>query len=490
MIDTSIYSDIAKRTGGDIYIGVVGPVRTGKSTLIKRFLDTSVIPHIENEYDRTRAIDEMPQSAQGKTVMTTEPKFVPDEAVRIKVDGAELNVKLIDCVGYVVDEALGLYEEGSPRMVRTPWHSEPIPFSEAAAIGTDKVIREHSTIALLVTTDGTVTDIPREAYVDAEEKIAAELKRLNKPYAVILNSSRPDSDEARELAYSLERKYNAPVALVSCLDCDEEDFLAVLSMLLERFPLKELNFKLPSYVMSLGRDHWLFRCVLDMIRESSNRASVMSEVRDVFSECNGEYVSSVDIDSVDMGKGTASLSVCMRDGLYYRVLSEITGEQIDSDEALVALLRSLSDIKRKYDRVSEALTQVDEKGYGIVMPDSTELTLDEPEIVKQVGGYGVKLRASANSIHMIKARIETEINPIVGTEAQSEELVSYMLSEFGDDPSSIWRSNMFGKSLYELVNEGLHTKLQNIPDQSREKLSETLEKIINEGSSGLICIIL
>lgn len=490
MIDTSIYSDIAKRTGGDIYVGVVGPVRTGKSTLIKRFLDTSVIPHIENEFDRARAIDEMPQSAQGKTVMTTEPKFVPDEAVRIKVDGAELNVKLIDCVGYVVDEALGLYEDGEPRMVRTPWHSEPIPFSEAAAIGTDKVIREHSTIALLVTTDGTVTDIPRESYVEAEERIAAELERIHKPYAVILNSAEPDSEEARELAYSLEKKYNAPVALLSCLDCDEDDFLAVLSMILERFPTKELRFSLPSFVMSLGREHWLVESVLGMVRELSERVVAMSDVASAASGCSAEFVSGVEVTSLDMGRGTASMTVRMREGLYYRILSEITGEDIDGDEALVSLLRSLSDIKRKYDKVSEALSEVEEKGYGIVMPDSSELTLAEPEIVKQAGGYGVKLRAGANSIHMIRAKIETEINPIVGTEAQSEELVSYILSEFQDDPSSIWRSNMFGKSLYELVNEGLHNKLQNMPDDSREKLSETLERIINEGSGGLICIIL
>ena len=491
MIDTSIYSDIAKRTGGDIYIGVVGPVRTGKSTLIKRFLDTSVIPLIENEFDRARAIDEMPQSAAGKTVMTTEPKFVPDEAVRINVGGASMNIKLVDCVGYVVDEALGLLENGEPRMVRTPWQQDPLPFSEAAAIGTDKVIRDHATIALLVTTDGTITDIPREAYVSAEDRIAHELQKINKPFAVILNSSEPESESARELAYSLEEKYGAPVALVNCLECESEDFGAILSMLLERFPVKEISMKLPPWVMSLDTEHWLMCSVLDMIRERAARVNCMADINEAFCSCHdSEHVDATRVEGIDMGRGTASLTVSLRDGLYYRIMSEITGEDIDCEQTLITLIRSLSETKKEYDKVSRALSEVTENGYGIVMPDVTELTLAEPEIVKVAGGYGVKLRASANSIHMIRANIETEINPIVGTEAQSEEMVSYMLSEFGDDPASIWQSNMFGKSLYELVNEGLHTKLQNMPQESRVRLSETLERVINEGSGGLICIIL
>ena len=487
MIDTSIYSDIAKRTGGDIYIGVVGPVRTGKSTLIKRFLDTSVIPLIENEFDRARAIDEMPQSAAGKTVMTTEPKFIPDEAVRINVGGASMNIKLVDCVGYVVDEALGLLENGEPRMVRCPWQQEPLPFSEAAAIGTDKVIRDHATIALLVTTDGTVTDIPREAYVSAEERIANELKKINKPFAVILNSSEPESESARELAYDLEEKYGAPVALVNCLECESEDFSAILSMLLERFPVKEISMRLPPWVMSLDTDHWLMCSVLDMIRDRASRVSCMADISEAFGSCHdAEHVDATRVEEIDMGRGTASLSVSLRDGLYYKIMSEITGQDIDCEQTLISLIRSLSETKKEYDKVSLALSEVSQNGYGIVMPDVTELKLAEPEIVKVAGGYGVKLKASANSIHMIRANIETEINPIVGTEAQSEEMVS----EFGDDPASIWQSNMFGKSLYELVNEGLHTKLQNMPQESRVRLSETLERVINEGSGGLICIIL
>lgn len=492
MIDTTIYSDIAKRTGGDIYIGVVGPVRTGKSTLIKRFMEQAVIPLMENEYDRGRAIDEMPQSAAGKTVMTTEPKFVPDEAVRVDVGGGvTMNIKLVDCVGYIVDEALGLLEGGEPRMVRTPWQEEPLPFSQAAEMGTDKVIREHATIALLVTTDGTIGEIDRYAYEEAEERIASELNRIHKPFAVILNSANPESDESRALAYSLEEKYGAPVALINCLESDADDFGAILRMILERFPVKEISVKLPAWVMSLEQDHWLLRSLAERIKQNADKVSCMADIDDAFSTAEGwEHVKGTHTLTRDMGTGAAVVSVELEDGLYYRIMSEITGQDIDNEQTLIALIRELSETKVKYDKVANALSEVSEKGYGIVMPDISELTLKEPEIVKQAGGYGVRLRAAANSIHMIKASIETEINPIVGSEAQSEELVSYMLSEFGEDPGSIWRSNMFGKSLYELVNEGLHTKLQNMPDESRQRLSQTLERIINEGSSGLICIIL
>ncbi len=491
MVDTSIYSDIAKRTGGDIYIGVVGPVRTGKSTLIKRFLEQAVIPMIEDEYDRGRTIDEMPQSAAGKTVMTTEPKFVPDEAVRIEVgDGTFMNVKLVDCVGYVVDEALGLLEDGAPRMVRTPWQEEPLPFAEAAAMGTDKVIREHSTIALLVTTDGSIGEIKREGYVAAEEKIAAELKNAEKPFAVVLNSRTPDSPETQALAYSLEEKYGAPVALINCLESDGEDFCAIMQLILERFPVKEISVRMPPWLMSLDEEHWLVSSLTEKIKQNADKVVCMKDIADAFCSDGWEHVKSCKVEKYEMGSGRADVSLELSDGLYYRILEELTGESIDGDRALISLIRSLSDTKKKYDKVAAALSEVEEKGYGIVMPEISELTLKEPEIVKQAGGYGVKLRAAANSIHMIRASIETEINPIVGTEAQSEELVSYMLSEFGEDPSGIWKSNMFGKSLYELVNEGLHTKLQNMPDDSRKRLSETLERIINEGSSGLICIIL
>ena len=492
MIDTSIYGDIAKRTGGDIYIGVVGPVRTGKSTLIKRFLEHAVIPMIENEYDRGRAIDELPQSAAGKTVMTTEPKFVPDEAVRVELgDGISMNLKLVDCVGYVVDEALGLLENGEPRMVRTPWQEEPLPFAEAAEIGTDKVIREHATIALLVTTDGSIGEISREAYEKAEERIASELNRINKPFAVILNSADPENESSRELAYKLEEKYKAPVALINCLESDAQDFSAILKMILERFPVKEIKVELPSWVMSLEPDHWLLSSIISNIRKKAEGISRMCDISEAFSaDGEWEYIKSVCVERCEMGSGSACVSVIPEDGLYYRIMSEITGVEIDSEQALISLIRELCETKKKYDKVESALSEVNEKGYGIVMPDISELSLKEPEIVKQAGGYGVRLRAAANSIHMIKASIETEINPIVGTEAQSEELVSYMLSEFGEDPQSIWKSNMFGKSLYELVNEGLHSKLQNMPDESRQRLSQTLERIINEGSGGLICIIL
>ncbi len=492
MIDTSIYSDIAGRTSGDIYIGVVGPVRTGKSTLIKRFLETAVVPLIENEFDRQRTIDEMPQSAAGKTVMTTEPKFVPDEAVRIKTkDNSELSIKFVDCVGYVVDEALGLIEDGSPRMVRTPWREEALPFSEAAAMGTDKVIKEHSTIALLVTTDGSITDIPRESYVEAEEKIVGELKARNKPFALVVNCTDPESDSSRELALSLEKKYGAPTALVNCLECEADDFCAILSLILESFPAKEVSFEFPAWMTSLESEHWLVTSLRRDIREKIKDLHTMSDFQNVFSnDREWEYANDVTLSSIDMGKGKVKYKVNVDRDLYFRVIGEIAGCEINCERELVSQLRELCEVRKRYEKVAAALDEVNEKGYGIVMPDISELTLKEPQIIKQAGGYGVRLRASANSIHMIRASIETEINPIVGSEEQSQQLINYMLSEFSEEPSSIWNSNMFGKTLYELVNEGLVGKLQNMPDESRHRLSQTLERIINEGSGGLICILL
>ena len=492
MIDTSIYNDIAKRTGGDIYIGVVGPVRTGKSTLIKRFLESSVIPLIRDEYEKDRTVDELPQSAAGKTVMTTEPKFVPDRAIRISVgEGIMMNIKLVDCVGYVVDGALGLLEGGEPRMVRTPWHEDPVPFAVAAEVGTNKVINEHATVALLVTTDGSIGELERAVYEEAEARVASELRAANKPFVVVLNSANPESEKAHALAYELEEKYGAPVALINCLESDSEDFGAILGMICEEFPVKEVKIKLPSWALSLDADHWLLSAVLQKAFECGEKISKMSQIKETFSfACSLEYVDEVRVLGYDLSSGSAEVSFELNPTLYYRVMSEIVGCDIEDDSSLISLIKELSEIKKRYDKVSAALSSVNETGYGIVMPDITELTLKEPQIVKNAGGYGVRLSASANSIHMIRASIETEINPIVGTEEQSEALVKNLLSEFEEDPGAIWNSKMFGKSLYELVNEGLCTKLQNMPDESRQRLGSTLEKIINEGSNGLICIIL
>lgn len=492
MENYNIYRDIATRTGGDIYIGVVGPVRTGKSTFIKRFMDTLVIPNIANTYDKERARDEMPQSASGRTVMTTEPKFIPDEAVEIKVaDNATLKVKMIDCVGYIVPEAIGHFENGTPRMVRTPWSVDPIPFEKAAEIGTRKVIADHSTIGVLVTTDGTIGDIPRQSYVDAEKRVVNELKAIGKPFVVVLNSANTDKDESIKLAYALEEAYDVPVALVNCLELDADDIRHIIEMVLLEFPVREINISLPRWIQVLGDDHRLSVSLNESIlkhAEDVKRTGDIKAAIDAIGE--NEYTSAARIVNIDLGTGTASAELEFSDDLYYNIMSELSGFDIPNEERLVTLLIELADIKKKYDKIAPALNEVNTRGYGIVMPDISDLKLEEPEIVHQANGYGVRLKASAPSIHMIKADIETELNPIVGSEQQSEDLVNFLLREFEEDPSKIWGSNIFGKTLHSLVTEGLHTKLAHMPDDARTKLGETLQRIINEGSGGLICIIL
>ena len=492
MTEHSIYQDIAERTGGDIYIGVVGPVRSGKSTFIKRFMESLVLPNMEDGYARERARDEMPQSAAGKTVMTTEPKFVPDEAVTIRLDEtATMSVKMIDCVGYIVPEALGTIENGQARMVRTPWSEEPMPFTEAAEMGTHKVITEHATIGMLITTDGSIGEISRESYVEAEERVVRELKAMGKPFAVILNSARPSSDAAIALAYELEEKYGVPVALVSCIDLDAEDIRHILELVLYEFPVSEVRIRLPEWTTALEPTHKVHTSLIAALRRVADGVKKIGDIRGAFEGLTDqEYLESATVNEVDLGRGCATVTLHMMDGLYHKVLSELTGFDIDGEESLIKLLCHLAEMKAAYDKVAEALEDCNEKGYGIVMPDVSDMSLNEPEIVRQSGGYGVKLRASASSVHMIRANIEAEINPIVGSEQQSEDLVRYMLREFEEDPNRIWDSNMFGKSLYELVNEGIHSKLEHMPEASRKKLSETLERIINEGSGGLICILL
>ncbi len=492
MAEHSIYQDIAERTGGDIYIGVVGPVRTGKSTFIKRFMESLVLPNMDDGYSRDRARDEMPQSAAGKTVMTTEPKFVPDEAVTIRLDDcASLRVKMIDCVGYIVSEALGTIENGQPRMVHTPWQEEPMPFVEAAEMGTEKVIKEHSTIGMLITSDGSIGEISRGSYVEAEERIVNELKAIGKPFAMVLNSADPSAESAITLAYELEEKYGVPVALVSCIDLNAEDIQHILELVLHEFPVSEICVETPGWMSALDNDHKIKASLRSSICSCADQVHKTGDIKKAFSKLSeNEYVQECTIEDIDLGTGKAKIRVQFDDALYYAVISELTGFEIPDESALIDLLKDLSVAKAQYDRVAEALAMAEEKGYGIVMPRIEELHLEEPEIVKRSGGYGVRLCASAQSIHLIRANIETEINPIVGTEQQSQELVRYMIREFEEEPGKIWESNVFGKSLYELVNEGLHTKLEHMPEESRTKLSETLERIINEGSGGLICIIL
>ncbi len=492
MDKSTIYQDIAKRTQGDIYIGIVGPVRTGKSTFAKKFMETLVLPNISNEFKKERAIDELPQSAAGRTIMTTEPKFIPNEAIEITIaDNASFKVRLIDCVGYIVPSALGYIEDEMPRMVTTPWFEEEIPFNMAAEIGTQKVIKEHSTIGLVVTTDGTIGEIPRSEYEEAEKRVIGELKEINKPFIILLNTVNPSADETIKIALELEQSYNVPVMPVNCINLDETTIREVIGKVLFEFPVKEISINMPLWIDALEQTHWLKSSVYGSIMQATEGISKISQVKKMLSNINtNEFITMSSISNIDLGNGSVILELKLADDLFYKIIGETTGIVISDEGELIATLRDLSFAKKKYDKVSVALTNAIEKGYGIVTPAIDELTLEEPEIVKHGGRFGVKLKASAPSIHMIRADIETEVSPIVGSEKQSEELVKYLMLEFEENPKKIWESNIFGKSLHELVNEGLHNKLNRMPDDARGKIQETLQKIINEGSGGLICIIL
>lgn len=488
----NIYQDIATRTNGDIYIGVVGPVRTGKSTFIKRFMNNLVLPNIRDSYKKERAIDELPQSAGGRTIMTTEPKFIPNEAVGITLnDNVTLNVRLIDCVGYVVNSAMGHTEDNEERMVHTPWSDTPMPFIKAAEIGTEKVISEHSTIGLVVTTDGSITDIPREDYIPAEERVIKELKEIGKPFAILLNSTSPSDKKVQKLRDELSEKYKVSVVAANCETLNDKDINLILENVLSEFPVGEIKFKFPSWVDSLDTSHWLNLEILDSIKNSLNSVNKISEVKALPKVLlQSDKLERADISEMDLGKGSVSFDISVPEHLFYKILGEASGYEIEGQESLIQLITELSAVKKDYDKISSALQEVRQKGYGIVSPTIDELSLEEPEIMKQGGRFGIRLRASAPSIHMISATVETEVNPIVGTEKQSEELIRYLLNEFDTDPKKIWESNIFGKSLHDLVNEGLHNKLYRMPDDAQMKLQETLQKIINEGSGGLICIIL
>lgn len=490
MANASIYQDIAARTGGDIYIGVVGPVRTGKSTFIKRFMEQLVLPQIKSAPVKMRAVDELPQSAAGRTIMTTEPKFIPEQAVAIQPEeGVSLRARLVDCVGYLVPGAMGAQENEKPRMVKSPWYDEEVPFDVAAETGTQKVICDHSTIGLVITTDGSISDIPRENYEAAEERVIQELKGLDKPFVILLNCVSPQSTSAQNLAASLSEKYGKKVLPVSCLELELEDINRILKTVLYEFPIKELAFCMPKWVTMLEKDHWLQQAVYGAVQVYAEK---MRCIRDVFNtsavEC--EYLKESKIIGVDLGTGCVRLELALCNDIFYQVLGETTGLEICDEASLMPCVIQLAKIKTQYEKVRSALEQVEATGYGIVMPTLDELTLEEPEIIRQGGRYGVRLRASAPSIHMMKTEIHTEVAPIVGNEKQSEELVMSLMHDFEEDPIRIWESNIFGKSLHELVNEGLHNKLLHMPQEARSKLQETLERIINDGCSGLICIIL
>ena len=492
MENLSVYQDISERTGGDIYIGVVGPVRTGKSTFIKNFMELLVLPNIDDVYKRERATDELPQSAGGKTIMTTEPKFIPNEAISISLeDNVKMKARLVDCVGYLVNNAIGHMENDMPRMVKTPWSDEEMPFELAAELGTKKVITEHSTIGIVVTTDGSITDIPREDYIEAEERVVSELKALNKPFVMILNTAFPYGEETLSLAKELEEKYQTQVIPMSCLNMNIADVNNIFTKLLYEFLIERINIKLPKWINGLSIDNDLKQELFEKIKETFESVKRIKDVKENYNLLlENENIKKVEIAEIDLGTGVVTLNIELEDSLFYSILSEITGVKIENEGELFTCITDFAKVKKEYDKMEYAIHEVYERGYGIVTPTMDDLILEEPEIVKQGQKYGVKLKAKAPSIHMLKIDTETEVSPLVGSEKQSEELVKYLLSEFENNPTKIWESNIFGKSLHELVNEGLQNKLSRMPEDAQNKLRETLQRIVNEGSGGLICIIL
>lgn len=485
MSENRIYETIARRCGGDVYVGVVGPVRTGKSTFIHRFMESVVLPNITDEYERERALDEIPQSGSGRTITTTEPKFVPCEAVKVNIDGTDINIRVIDCVGYMVEGAIGAMEEDEWRMVVTPWSEEPMPFAKAAEIGTEKVVRDHSAIAMLVTTDGSFTDIPRESYIEAEERVARELKEAKKPFAIILNSQNPESAEAHDLARLLEEKYAAPVALVNCTKLNADDVSAILGLVVGEFPVKELRFTLPDWTSLLPEDHEINLDILETVSTFADSVKRFGDVK-ILADKNDK----ISLGFLDAGTGKGEFSINLGKEAYYSAMSDLTGETLNSDKALFSAVIDMASAKREYEKVKSALEDVKERGYGIVMPGADGLRLSEPELVKQGGGWGVKVSAEAESIHMIKTKIRADVCPTFASAEQSEEVIKTMNADYEEDPKQLLESKMFGRSLYELVNDGMSSKLTHMSDESRAKMSQTLERIINEGASGLICILL
>jgi stage IV sporulation protein A len=487
-----IFKDIAERTGGDIYFGVVGAVRTGKSTFIKKFMELVVLPNMTNEAERARTQDELPQSAAGKTIMTTEPKFVPNQAASVHVsEGLEVNIRLVDCVGYTVPGAKGYEDENGPRMISTPWYEEPIPFHEAAEIGTRKVIQEHSTIGVVITTDGTIGELPRNSYVEAEERVINELKEVGKPFIMIVNSVQPHHPNTESLRANLAEKYDIPVVAMSVEGMRESDVLNVLREALYEFPVIEVNVNLPSWVMVLRDNHWLRESYQEAVKETVKDIKRLRDVDRVVNQFSEfDFIDRASLAGIEMGHGVAEIDLFAPDELYDDILKEIVGVEIRGKDHLLELMQDFAHAKAEYDQISDAIKMVKQTGYGVASPSLADMSLEEPEIIRQGARFGVRLRAVAPSIHMIKVDVESEFAPIIGTEKQSEELVRYLMQDFEDDPLSIWNSDIFGRSLSSIVREGIQAKISLMPENARYKLKETLERIINEGSGGLIAIIL
>ncbi len=486
-----LFSDIAERTDGDIYIGVVGPVRTGKSTFIKRFMETMVLPNINDPYEKERAKDELPQSAAGKTIMTTEPKFIPNEAIEIDIkENVAVKVRVVDCVGYTVEGALGYEEESGPRMVLTPWFEEEIPFQQAAEIGTKKVIAEHSTIGLVITTDGSVTDLDRDNYLEAEGRVIEELKELEKPFLVILNTSRPNDSATRSLVAEMETLYNVPVLPMDCAQLTYEDVYGILQEVLYEFPVKEVNILLPKWVEELEEEHWLHEKFNHAVQEVTQDIRRLRDIDGAIQLLSEEpFIEEVILENMDLGSGIAIIDITAKHSLFFEVTQELTGFTIEGNHHILRLMRDLASAKQEYDKLASALSDAKESGYGIVTPQIDEMILEEPEIIKNGNRFGVRLKASAPSLHIIRTDVEAEIAPILGTEKQSEELIQYLMKEFEGEPDRIWRTNLFGKSLNSLVREGIQNKLADMPENAQIKIRDTLTKIVNDGNGGLICII-
>ncbi len=489
--NSNIYLDIAKRTNGDVYIGVVGPVRCGKSTFIQKFIQNFVLDNIANKHDRTRTNDELPQASAGNMVMTTKPQFVPNEAVKVKIGNTTMSVRLIDSVGYMVDGALGAYENDKPRLVKTPWSDEAIPFVQAAVIGTEKVIKEHSTIAIALTTDGSFTDIPRENYVEAERKTIKQLQSTGKPFVIILNTAVPEDEKVKKLADNMRSEYSAPVIIMNVNELKKEDVDNIMTEILKEFPLEVVNIKIPKWLKPLPTDNPTVKEILDTVMNAIGKASRIGEydTNTVLFE-NSENFEPILNTNIEMGSGAVSFEIVPKPDLFYKVLSYSCGMEIKDDYELVNCLKDLTTAKKRYDKISSALDKVNETGYGIVIPSIDEMELKEPEIVRHGGKCGVKLRAQAPSLHIMKVDVETEVSPIVGGYEQSEELVKYLLQEFENNPQGIWQTNMFGKSLESLVNEGLNNKLTSMPENLQNKLRRTVSRIVNEGKGGILCILL
>ncbi len=493
MSEFQVYTDMAERTNGEFYLGVCGPVRTGKSTFIKRFMELLVLPGIEDEYDKKRAVDELPQSAAGKTIMTTEPKFIPKDAVSIKLyDGKEVKVRLIDCVGYIVEGATGLFEDEKERMVMTPWSDKPMPFEQAAEYGTKKVIHDHSTIGIVITTDGSFGDIERESYIEPEGRTIAELKAIGKPFIVIVNSSKPFSAEAADTVKQINDTYGVQAVALNCNQLRMEDIQNILERILASFPVSQIEFKLPKWVEVLPQMHWLKQELLTKAKNVLEKVSKISDVTMENLNTDSEYIKEFRIEHVGMEDGNVKVEALFDDSRYYQILSELVGVPIEGEYMLIHLLKEYAFKKNEIEKVSNALEEVKNKGYGVITPSVDEITIDEPELIHHGNKFGVKIKAQSPSIHLIQANIETEIAPIVGTKEQAADLVDYILGQGGQstDKTGIWDTNIFGKTIRQLVEEGMDSKVGKLTDESRLKLQETIQKVINDSNGGLVCIII